>query len=169
MKTDINITGSMIQAYVICPRQSWLMSRQLIGDQRNDFIEIGRLLAEETYSRDKKEFLLPGIGKIDMIREDGNSITLIETKKSSRMIDAAKMQLLFYMYHFRKKTNREILAEIRVPKEKKVIKLEITEESLSEIEQIIELLKNILEDDIPPEPKKKKYCKTCSFLEFCWC
>jgi CRISPR-associated exonuclease Cas4 len=168
MKKDINITGSMIQAYVICPRQAWLMSRQLTGDQRNDFIEIGRLLAEETYSRDKKEILIPGIGKVDMIRETGDSITLIETKKSSKMMDAAKMQLLFYMYHFRKKTDQKLRAEIRVPKEKKVIELELTEESSHEIERIIDLLENILEDNIPPEPAKRKYCKTCSFLEFCW-
>ncbi len=30
------------------------MSRQITGDQYNDFLAIGRLISEESYKRDKK-------------------------------------------------------------------------------------------------------------------
>jgi len=51
----MKITGSIIQAYNICKRQAWLMSRQITGDQYNEFLAIGRLISEESFKRDKKE------------------------------------------------------------------------------------------------------------------
>jgi CRISPR-associated exonuclease Cas4 len=163
---DIKISGSIIQSYMICPRQSWLMTRNLSGDQHNEFLDIGRLISEETYKRDRKEIMIGG-NKIDVIRKDQNSVLLIETKKSSRAEEAGEMQLLFYMYNLRHKIEH-LRGEIRYPKEKKVVELELTEEKIKEIEGIIERLNEIGQRPLPPEKKWIGYCKTCSYLEFCW-
>jgi CRISPR-associated protein Cas1 len=50
----IKITGSLVQAYMICKRQAWLMSRHLTGNQSNDFLKIGRLLSETSFQGNKK-------------------------------------------------------------------------------------------------------------------
>ena len=86
------IFGSLIQAYMVCPKQAWLMSRQITGDQYNEFLAIGRLISEESYKRQKKEILVEG-GKIDFIKHDDGSFMLVEVKKSEKFLDAAKMQL----------------------------------------------------------------------------
>lgn len=160
------VTGSILQAYVICRRQAWLMSRNISGNQYNEFIAIGRLLADETYKRDKKEIMIGG-SKIDVIRQKDGIITLIETKKSSRMIEASQIQLLFYLYNITKK-DRNIKGEIRIPKEKKVIPVELTDERIVEVENLISEIKCMLQKEPTPAKEWIKFCKTCSYLEFCW-
>ncbi len=160
------ITGSIVQAYVICSRQAWLMSRNISGNQYNDFIAIGRLLSEETYRKDKKEILIGG-NKIDIIRGDDNSLTLIEIKKSLKMVEASEMQLLYYMYGIKDK-EIEIKGEIRIPKEKKVIPVDLTKEGIKKVEETITSIEELLKNEDPPRKIRLKYCKTCSYLEFCW-
>lgn len=57
----MKLSGSIIQAYLICKRQAWFVSRQIEGDQYNEFLEIGRMLSEVTYRREKKKLLLEEI------------------------------------------------------------------------------------------------------------
>lgn len=162
----MNISGSLIQAYIICPRKAWLMSHQICGDQTNDFIAIGRLYSEETYKRDKKEIMIDG-NKIDLIREENGTLILIETKKSSKMIKASRAQLLNYLYSFTKK-GFEVKGEIRVPKEKKVIEIPFDEKEMNEIEKIREEIQTLIREEKSPEALKISACKNCSYSEFCW-
>jgi len=162
----MKISGHIIQAYLICPRQAWLMSRNIIGDQYNDFMMIGRLLSEETYKREKKEIKIGG-NIIDVLKSKDGVVTLIEVKKSSKAIEASMKQLLFYMYSLRHKV-KNITGEIRVPTEKKVVKVELTDESILEIENLTDIISCMLEENKPPALERNKYCKTCSQLEFCW-
>ena len=109
----MNISGSLIQAYLICPRQSWLMSRNLFGDQYNEFMAIGRLYSDESYKREKKEIKI-GSNVIDVLKKENGEVVLIETKKSSRAIDASKFQLLYYIPYCLKKWRNSVLCLITV-------------------------------------------------------
>lgn len=160
------IGGSLVQDYIICPRKAWLMSHQICGDRDNDFLSIGRMYAEETYKRDKKEIMVDG-NKIDLIREDNGILTLIETKKSSKMIKAARAQLLNYLYSFTKK-GFKVKGEIRVPKEKKVIEILFGEKEQNEIEKIRNEIRILIEQEKPQEAVRISACRRCSYSEFCW-
>ncbi len=162
----MEITGSIIQAYVVCPRQTWLMSRKISGDQQNEFISIGRLISEKTYQRNKKEINL-GNNKFDFIKKDNDSLVIVETKKSSKMIKATEAQLLFYLYSYKNKF-REVKGEIRVPKEKKVINIELTDEKTEYIEKLVEEINSIIDKGSAPLKKRIKPCSSCSYLDFCW-
>jgi CRISPR-associated exonuclease Cas4 len=164
--TQFKITGSIIQAYIMCPRQSWLMSRNISGDQYNDFLAIGRLLSEESYSRDKKEIHIEG-NVFDVIKKENNMLILIETKKSSKHLEAGKFQLLYYIYSLKEKIPN-MKAEIRVPKEKLIFDVELNEENEHNLLSTIGLIQALIEKEKPMNPEKKKYCKTCSYNEFCW-
>lgn len=166
MYDKAKITGSILQAYIICPRQAWLMTRNISGNQYNEFIAIGRLLSEETYKRDKKEIRI-GENKIDVLREKNGSVTLIETKKSSRMIRASQIQMLYYLYNIRDKV-RTIKGEIRIPKEKKVISVELTDESVNEIDEIVSDISSLLLKEDVPQRVWIKFCRNCSYFDFCW-
>jgi len=163
---EIKVTGSHVQAYMICKRQVWLMSRQLIGNQANDFLRIGKLLSETSYRDDKKNIRIDG-GVIDIVRKKGNRLVIIETKKSSRMLRSGKMQLLFYLYNLKKK-GYEVTGEIRIPKEKKRIEVQLTEDNEREIEKAVEEIKGIIGGNRPPAALSIKPCKKCSYAEFCW-
>lgn len=153
---------------MMCPRQAWLMSRNISGNQYNDFLAIGRLFSEESFKRSKKEVYIDG-NIIDVVRKEKNSIVLIETKKTSRFIESAKIQLLYYLYNVKKKNNRlKLKAEIHVPKEKKIVDVELTKKEKDRLKQIIEDTKNTINRVLPECPTNKKYCKSCSYQEFCW-
>ena len=161
----MKITGSTIQAYLICPRQAWLMSRQISGDQYNEFLAIGRIYTEENYKREKKEIRVDG-NKIDVIKGENGLLTLIETKKSSKMIESAKMQLLNYLYSFSKKGHK-VKGEIRIPKEKKIIPIEFGENEKVIIENLHKEISELINQEKSPEKKWIGTCKNCSYSEFC--
>ncbi len=166
MNKKYTITGSLIEAYIFCPRQAWFLSRQIVGNQYNEFLKIGRLISDESYKRDKKEVLTIG-GKIDFIRTKNNELLLVEVKKSSKFIKTSKMQLLFYLYNM-KQNSISATGEVRIPREKKVIKVDLNEQSEQDLLSFIDELKRIVEQDKPPRVDYSGKCKNCSYLDFCW-
>jgi len=162
----MNISGSIIQAYLICPRQAWLLARQITGDQYNNFLAIGRLYSEETYKREKKEIII-GKNKIDVIKGKDGLLTIIEVKKSSKIVEASKMQLLNYLYHLSKK-GHSVKGEIRIPKEKKIIPVKFGDNEKKLIEKLHKEINELISRDQIPESKRIKACKNCSYSELCW-
>ncbi len=160
----INIYGSLIQAYKICPRQAWLMSRNLVGNQQDESLAIGRLISETTYKNSKKEVRV-GNNILDIVRPENGKIILVEVKKSSKAIESSEFQLLYYIYSLR---NSNIIGEIRIPEEKKIVPIILTEEKKTELEKLISEIQDVLSKEKPPISKRIKYCKTCSYNEFCW-
>jgi CRISPR-associated exonuclease Cas4 len=162
----MKLTGSLIQAFSLCPRQAWLMSRSLAGDQQNEFLAIGRLYSKESYKREKKEVLVDG-NKLDVVKNDNGTLTVIETKKSSRMLKTGKIQLLHYLYSLKKK-GYSVKGEIRVPREKKIIELALDEEAEKELEGIYGRIESLIEQEKAPAPLWIGACRSCSYKEFCW-
>lgn len=162
----MKMSGSLIQAYIICPRQAWLMSRQISGDQNNEFLSIGRFYSENTYNREKKEVEVAG-NKIDILKDDNGKLTVIEVKKSSKMIKASKMQLLNYLYSLSLK-GYVVAGEIRIPKEKKVIKVDFSEKEIEKIESLHKEINEIIDLQYPPKENWIGACRSCSYSEFCW-
>ncbi len=162
----ITITGSQIQAYLVCPRQLWLLSHQITGNQYNEFLAIGRLYSQETFKREKKELVIDG-NKLDIVRGIDGTLTIIEVKKSSKMIRAAKMQLLHYLFVVSKKGHK-VTGEIRIPKEKKVIPVTFGKKEQEEIKALHEQIYMLTEQEFPPLPQRISACRKCSYSEFCW-
>ncbi len=166
MDTERPITGNLINAYYICHRKLWLFAHEISPSLENPYLEIGSLIGEETYKREKKEILFGNI-KIDLIKKEGGNIIVAEIKKSSKGINAAKMQLLFYLYKLKE---REIVAkgELLIPKERKKISIELDEAAEERLENDLINIKSILKSEDALVPEKIPFCKKCSYFEFCW-
>lgn len=161
-----NITPTLIWYYYICPREVWLMSRHLEPDQENPFIEIGRLISEETYKKDRKEIYLDNM-VIDLLKREGEEIIIGEVKKSSKYEKAAKMQLAYYLWRlstFGIKARGELL----FPKEKKRLIVELNDDLIQELGETIKKIKEIIAQEIPPALQMSKFCKKCGYQELCW-
>ncbi len=156
------MTGSLMQAFLVCKRQAWLLAHQLVGDQENDTLYIGKIVAEDSYSRDKKEIVIDE-GIIDVLRTEDGQALLIEVKKSSKMLKSAEYQLLLYM-----RGTKTHYGEIRIPKEKKVVKVELTDEKLEELNKIEKEAEELINAELPPKPEKVPFCDRCSYEYFCW-
>jgi len=160
------ISGTLVWYYYICPRQVWLMSRELTPDQEDPFLEIGRLISETAYKDERKEVRIENI-VIDLLRRDGEDVVIGEVKKSSRYELSAKMQLAYYLLRL-KRLGVIAKGELLFPKERKRIKLELTPELEEELEKALNEIEEIIKLEKPPEAKRNRFCSKCAYREFCW-
>lgn len=162
------IAPSIFNAYNICPRQAWLMSRQMTADQENSFIDIGRLIDETSFEREKKKIYLADIGAmIDMVTKKDGTYFIAEIKKSSKTLNTGIFQLKYYLFLLRKKSIT-VKGIIKIPKEKKSIEVELTKEDSETIECKLKELEDILEKETSPQAKRLGVCPKCGHFEFCW-
>jgi len=163
----VNITGTLIWYYYICKREVWLMSHHIEPQQNDDLITIGRIISEQSYSREKKEIRIDNIA-IDLLTKNSESIIVSEVKKSSHFLESAKMQLAFYLWQLKQKGISRLSGELRFPKEKKKVKVELTLTLEDKLNEICKEIEKIVNFEKPPKPVKIKYCKACSYYELCW-
>ncbi|HOV21335.1 MAG TPA: CRISPR-associated protein Cas4 [bacterium] len=163
---EFKIIGTFVWYYFICKREVWFMAHNIQPSQENPYIEIGRLISEEFYPREKKEIKLESM-IIDIIKCKDGQLLIGEVKKSSKYLEAAKMQLLFYLYQLKEK-GVEAKGELLIPKEKKRIEVVLNEENERKLLLDIEKIKNIISQNKLPEKVKNQFCRNCAYDEFCW-
>ncbi len=105
--------------------------------------------------------------KLDLLKSEGKHIVIGEVKKSSRFLNSAEMQLLFYLYRL-KEQGIEAIGELLIPKEKKRLKVELTPEREKEVKDAIIKIQEIISLDKPPTAVKCRFCSPCAYREFCW-
>ncbi len=161
----IKINGTMIESYCACPRQLWLYGRGIVVNPDNVYLQLGRHIHETYYRNERKELFIDETIKIDVL----SSEKLVgEIKKSSKLIEAARMQLAFYLYYLKQKG---IIMEgiLLIPLERRKEKISLTPEIEEKVEKTIREIKEILSRNTPPPlPEKKSICSKCSYREFCW-
>lgn len=160
------ITGVLFQSFLICKRQVWLMAHKIVPDQDNKYIEIGRLIDENSYGRDKKKIHFDNM-EIDVIRKEDNQLVIGEIKKTSKALSSAKLQLGFYLYQLKL---QGIYAKgvLLIPKEKKKFPVDLDIELEQEVINARNSILKIIQLEAPPKLEKIKFCKKCAYEEFCW-
>lgn len=93
---EIGVTGTLVWYYCVCKREVWLLAHGIEADQEHELIELGRIISESSYKRDKKEIEVDNV-KADLMRKVDGQIIIGEVKKSSKYKEAATMQLLYYL------------------------------------------------------------------------
>ena len=118
------------------------------------------------YNREKKEVSFNGV-KFDVLSNVGNTLVVGEVKKSSGSLEAAKMQLYLYLKVL-SEAGLEAVGELRIPEEKKRIKLELNEEVVKQLEESEEKIEQIIKQEMPPQVIATKWCKKCAYNNFCY-
>lgn len=163
---DYNITGTLIWYYYICPREVWLMSRQINANKADENMAWGRHLHETAYAREKKEVNF-GSAKFDFVKSKEGHLVVVEVKKSSRYQKSATMQLLYYLYLL-KQEGIEASGELRFPEQKQIVPVALDESGEAELLRSMGEIKGIMALEVPPPVKKIKYCGKCAYQELCW-
>lgn len=165
-ESTLHVTGTLVWYYYICHREVWLMARHIVPDQDNANVDLGRFIGESTYKRDKKEISIGNV-KIDILRSEKGELVIGEVKKSSKFEKSAMMQLAFYLLELRN-SGIEAKGELMFPKEKKKVRIELTEEIIAQLEKAKKEILKIIYLDKPQAPKKIAFCRNCAYAEFCW-
>ncbi|OAG28542.1 hypothetical protein TH606_00880 [Thermodesulfatator autotrophicus] len=158
------LNGTIFYAYQVCPREAWFYYHRLNPSQEHEFLALGRLVHEGSYSRARKEIMVDNLLKIDLFRDE----LVAEVKKSSRHKEAARLQLAYYLYYLKNEKGLELPGILLFPKERKTERVELTPELEQKLEKLISEMLPVLESEFPPPPVKSRYCRTCSFQEVCW-
>lgn len=166
LKSSTRITGSIVQAYMVCPRQAWLASRQICPDEDNVYLALGRLIDKQSYGREKKEVRLEHLC-LDLVRRGDKQLVVGEVKKSSRAREAAMLQLAFYLYELAA-MGIEAEGELLFPEERRKERVFLDENLAQQVNKIKVQIAELIRRDQPPPPEKIKRCVKCAYAELCW-
>lgn len=166
MEAVPRVVGSLVQAFHVCPRQVWLLSRQICPDEDNVFLELGRLIGRQSYGRERREVRLGHLA-IDLVRRGERQFVVGEVKKSSRAREAARMQLAFYLYELRE-MGIEAEGELLFPEERRRERVILDEALARRVEEIKRRISALMAEELPPPPARIPYCAKCAYGELCW-
>lgn len=162
----MEVNGTLLWYYNICKREVWLMSHNIIPDQHDENIDLGRFIHEYSYQRKDKEISFGNV-KFDVLLENKKEILIGETKKSSKFSDASKWQLLYYIKTLRT-AGINAKGMLLYPEERKRVSVELSEENEEKLNDMIKDIESICSEDFPPQVSKIGYCKNCGYREYCY-
>ena len=160
----MKITGVMVQYYIACKRELWFFANQINMNYNNDDINIGRLIHEKSFSREKKNINLGDI-VFDFVKT-GDKDVIFEIKKSSKLGEPVRYQLYYYLWNA-KKMGKVMDGMLVYPEERKREKIVLTQEKEEEMEKIILDIQNLVSQTLPPPVVIKPYCRRCTYYEMC--
>ncbi|AXM89702.1 CRISPR-associated protein Cas4 [Anoxybacillus ayderensis] len=158
------VSGVQMQYYKVCKRKLWLFSKGIAMENEHERVIEGKILHERAYPRlEDREILVDDIFKLDALDKE----YVRETKISSKMPEADRFQMLYYLYELKKRgiTKKGLIS---YTKERKTEEVELTEKDESAIEKAIKEIYVILQSPSPPRLKKLPYCTKCAYYEFCF-
>ncbi len=163
---QLHITGTALSYYFICKRKLWLFSNHIQCEQESDAVLLGKILHENSYSEEKKEYEFDAI-KIDWL--DLKNKVIHEVKKSDKAEDAHLWQLKYYIYYFRKNNIGDFTGELNYPKLRKKDAVTLNDDDVAYLENILAEIEEITKlPEAPKYDKPMKICKKCSYYELCW-
>jgi CRISPR-associated exonuclease Cas4 len=158
-------TGTQVNYYVVCPRKLWLFSHQIEMERNSDLVQLGKVIHDHTYPRERKKNLVIDNRIVVDFYEDG---TLHEVKKSNRLEDAHRLQLLYYLYYLQQKGVTGISGELNYPKLKQRSRVELTREAQAKVQEVLAGIADVLALPHAPAVINAPYCKRCSYADFCY-
>jgi CRISPR-associated exonuclease Cas4 len=161
---NLNFTGTQINYYFVCHRKLWLFTKDIRFENENEYVQLGRLIDENTYKRNKKQI---EIGKIKIDFIDNNGV-IHEIKKSNKIEKAHLYQVKYYILTLKKMGVENVTGEIDYPKLKKREVVLLLPEDEVEFKNIFSGIREILDKPRPPLVIKKNICSKCAYYEFCF-
>ena len=162
---DKDITGLMVYYYEVCKRKLWYFVNEIQLEENNSNVILGKLLEENTYTRDEKKINIDGIINIDFIR---SKKILHEIKKSNSIEPASLLQVQYYLYYLEKKGLIGLKGILDYPLLKQTVEVNLTDEDRENLDKIIIGIKEILRKESPPALEKKGICKKCAYFDLCF-
>lgn len=162
---DKDVTGLMVYYYEVCNRKLWYFVNEIQLEENNSNVILGKLLEENTYTRDEKKINIDGVINIDFIR---SKKILHEIKKSNSIEPASLLQVQYYLYYLEKKGLIGLKGILDYPLLKQTVEVNLTDKDRENLDNIIIGIKEILRKESPPALEKNGICKKCAYFDLCF-
>ncbi|NLM47908.1 MAG: CRISPR-associated protein Cas4 [Epulopiscium sp.] len=154
----------MINYYFVCKRKLWFFLNDIEMEWENEDVQIGKLIDEQSYSREKKHITINNTISVDFI---GKYNILHEIKKSRSIEEAGEWQIKYYIYYLRKNGVNIHKGIIDYPKLRQRQEIFLDENDERMIEDIIREIDKLKEDKVPGTINSK-ICRKCAYYELCY-
>lgn len=142
------------------------MAHNIVPDQDDPNIDLGRFMHENSYVRKTKEISIGNV-KVDVLSKKDGYLMVGEIKKTSRYVESAKMQLAYYLLEL-KRHGLEGTGVLMFPNERKRMEITLDDELIEELEIIEKNILKVCYASYPQKAKKIEFCRKCGYNEFCW-
>ena len=159
------VSGTMFYYYFVCKRKLWFFSNEIQLENENEDVKLGKLIDENSYSKEEKHILIDNTINIDFIKDWK---ILHEIKKQKSVEEAGIWQVKYYLYFLKKRGIYLEKGILDYPKLKKREEIFLSLEDEKEIEKILENISKIIQEEKPPKLEKLKICKKCAYFEYCY-
>lgn len=161
----LRVSGVKVAYYFICHTKLWLFSHNIAFEREDENVGVGRALHEERYKRDSKDVTIDQLISVDFVRR-GDVLVLHEIKKTRKMEEAHRWQMLYYLYYLKL---RGVVArgEINYPLISRREEVVLTGEDEAVLEQVISDIRGIVAGRMP-SPRRRRICPRCAYFEFCF-
>ena len=159
------ISGTMFYYYFVCKRKLWFFSNGIQLEEDNEDVILGKLIDENSYSKELKHILIDNTVNIDFIKDWK---ILHEVKKQKSIEEAGIWQLKYYLYFLKIRGINIEKGILDYPKLKKREEVFLSENDEKKIKEILSEIEKITVMEKPPELEKLKICKKCAYFEYCY-
>lgn len=134
-------------------------------EQNSELVQIGKILDETTYTKEKKQILIDNTINIDFIK---NKAVLHEVKKTKAIEEAGIWQIKYYIYYLENKGVQDIKAKIDFPLLRETKEVILEDEDREILKNVIIHIEEISKMDKPPKIINSKICNKCSYFDMCY-
>ncbi len=159
--------GTLINYFIFCKRRCYLHAQNITCEDNSQLVKIGKFYHEERKEQKnlKKELLEIELDdvKIDQIGDE----YVIEFKKKNSDVDAARMQLLYYLYIL-KKHGIDRKGRLQFKESRNSEEVILDKQSEVKLKEIIKEIKILIRSNEIPHVLNKRKCRKCAYFEFCY-
>lgn len=159
------ISGTMFYYYFVCKRKLWFFSNGIQLEKDNEDVILGKLIDENSYSKELKHILIDNTVNIDFIKDWK---ILHEVKKQKSIEEAGIWQLKYYLYFLKTRGINIEKGILDYPKLKKREEVFLSKDDEKKIKEILSEIEKITLMEKPPKLEKLKICKKCAYFEYCY-
>ena len=158
-------TGKEVAYLHVCHRKLWLYHNGIRPELENTDVQLGMLIQEESFHREKKEIPIGEYGVLDWA--DFKDGFIHETKKNLSMQKADCAQVAFYLYILNEHGVSCREGILHYPKQRKNERVVWNPDTKAGVEADLTAITNILSAPIP-SVIRVPYCKKCAYEEICY-
>jgi len=161
---ELKTSGTKVNYYFVCKRKLWFFSKRVGLEGSSERVSLGSLLHRYAYrNRSRREVFIDNLIVVDLL----GSGEVAEVKRSDALSEAARWQLLYYLFYL-KRLGVEKRGVINYPNQRKREEVTLTPEAERQLLEVLREIKSIEESPHPPPLKKLPYCKRCAYYELCF-
>lgn len=161
-------SGTYFNYYLICHRKLWLFANGINMEQTSDTVYDGKLIHEGSYPQRSERYEEVAVEGIKVDYFDAKRRIIHEIKRSDKMEKAHEWQVKYYIYVFERNGIEGCSGLLEYPTMRQTMPVVLTEEDRRELQKMEQEINDIIVSDDCPTLMKKRFCKSCSYYDFCF-